>query len=77
MDDTVIFIYGRSGCPYTESAREYLIKNNIPYIYFEVPKVPYNDMGPFRQLAKENNHSTVPCLFSVKYIGGFDDISKS
>lgn len=75
--DAEVIIFGRSGCPYTENARKLLIDKKIPYIYVEVPKVPDAAMKPcFDTIANEKGHRTVPCIFSLKYIGGFDDLSE-
>lgn len=74
MDKDMV-VFGRKGCPYTEDARKLLNENNISYIYVEVPKVPHSNMEPiFDIIASEKDHKTVPCIFSLKYIGGYTDL---
>ena len=69
-----IVIFGRKGCPYTEEALEKVASENRKHTFIQVPSCPDDNMCKlFRMLAIENDHKTVPCIFEVSYIGGFDD----
>jgi glutaredoxin len=73
MDDDYI-IYGRKGCPFTENALELAKEEKLKYTFIEVPKVPNDKMcEPFKVMAKENMHRTVPCIFRISFVGGFTE----
>jgi glutaredoxin len=70
-------IFGRSTCPWTQKAIELAEKSDYSYTYIEVPLMPSSEMGKaFQGMASEEQHTTVPCVFEVKYIGGFTDLEK-
>lgn len=69
-----VVIVGRKGCPYTEKALQKAKDEGHNYTYVNVSSMPSSDMGePFRSIANDKDHSTYPCIFEVKYIGGFSD----
>lgn len=71
-----IIIFGRPGCPYTEAALKKASDQNINHVFIEVSKCPDDKMCKlFRMMAEDKNHRTVPCIFEVKYIGGFEQFN--
>lgn len=74
--DELYVIFGRDECYYTESAKSLAEELRLNYKYYKVPKIPSSDIPePFKTMAKENNRTTVPCIFKVQLIGGYDNFS--
>ncbi len=72
-----LVIYGRTGCPFTKAALDKAQREGREHIFIEVTKCPDQNMCTiFRMAAEEKNHHTVPCIFEVNYVGGYDDYSK-
>ncbi len=75
---TEYIIFGRSTCPWTQKAIELADELKYIFTYVEVPSVPSESMGiPFKDIAKEKNLKTVPCIFEVTCIGGFTEFEKN
>lgn len=73
-----IVIVGRQGCAYTEKAIWKAKNEGHNYTLVYVSSMPSSDMGePFRSIAEDNHHGTYPCIFEVKYIGGYDDWNRN
>jgi len=71
-------IFGRSTCPWTQKAIELVEESKFPYSFVEVPAMPCELMGmTFQEIATEKGHKTVPCVFEVTYVGGYEKFEKT
>ncbi len=71
-------IFGRSTCPWTKKAIELAEKSEYAYSYVEVSSMPSNEMGlAFKDIATEAGHKTVPCVFEINYVGGYNQLEET
>lgn len=70
-DDKPIFtVWGKSGCPYCDKAKNLLASKRLQYRYIDIE----TDVSIYQEF-KERGYKTVPQIWSDgKYIGGFDDL---
>lgn len=69
-------IFGRNGCPYTEDAKKRAKELNIKHVYYNIPNAKSKDIPEqFMKLINDNNHTTVPCVFKLSFVGGSSDFA--
>lgn len=69
---TSITIYTTPTCPYCVKAKALLDKKGLPYTEIDVSKDPSKIK---EMMVKSYGRKTVPQIFVVTHVGGFDDLS--